>query len=112
MEDKTVVLCGASRYEEKYYFNPAFKSLPEDIRKELQIMCVLYTQEIGGVLILEFDENGNLELRTEAKENDFSYDEIGGTLRIKELRKEKQELFEGLEMYYRVVFLGEHYEES
>ena len=50
-------------------------------------MCVLYTQEIGGVLILEFDENGNLELRTEAKENDFSYDEIGGTLRIKELRK-------------------------
>ena len=99
MEDKTVVLCGASRYEEKYYFNPA-------------IMCVLYTQEIGGVLILEFDENGNLELRTEAKENDFSYDEIGGTLRIKELRKEKQELFEGLEMYYRVVFLGEHYEES
>ena len=53
MEDKTVVLCGASRYEEKYYFNPAFKSLPEDIRKELQIMCVLYTQEIGGVLILE-----------------------------------------------------------
>ena len=109
MEDKTVVLCGASRYEEKYYFNPAFKSLPEDIRKELQIMCVLYTQEIGGVLILEFDENGNLELRTEAKENDFSYDEIGGTLRIKELRKEKQELFEGLEMYYRVVFLGEHY---
>ena len=112
MEDKTVVLCGASRYEEKYYFNPAFKSLPEDIRKELQIMCVLYTQEIGGVLILEFDEKGNLELRTEAQENDFSYDEIGGALRIKELRKEKHELYEGLEMYYRVVFLGEHYEES
>ena len=35
------------------------------------------------------------------------FDEIGSALRIKQLRKEKQELLEALELYYRVFFLGE-----
>ena len=35
------VLCAANSYERKYYLNPEFESLPESIRQELQIMCVL-----------------------------------------------------------------------
>ena len=58
-----VVLCGASAYEQKYYFNEDFASLPQSIQDELHIMCVLYTEEIGGVLTLEFDEEGSLSLR-------------------------------------------------
>ena len=42
MEDH-VVLCGANSYEQKFYFNQQFKGLPEEIKKELQIMCVLFT---------------------------------------------------------------------
>ena len=46
-----VVLCGANSYEQKYYFNEEdFGSLPESIKKELHIMCVLYTEDVGGVL--------------------------------------------------------------
>ena len=42
MEQKeNVVLCGANSYEQKYYFNQDFSSLPEGIQKELQVMCVL-----------------------------------------------------------------------
>ena len=51
MEEKTV-LCGASSYEQKYYFNQQFSALPESIRQELQIMCVLYTEDVGGVLTI------------------------------------------------------------
>ena len=36
-ETKNVVLCAASAYEEKYYLNPGFKALPENIKKELQL---------------------------------------------------------------------------
>lgn len=43
---------------------------------------------------------------TQAADNDFDYDEIDSGLRIKKLREEKQELFEELELYYKVVFLG------
>ena len=87
MYQDNVVLCGASAYEQKYYFNRDFDSLPDHVKKELQIMCVLYT---------------------DAPEADGFYDDIGGALKIKQLRQEKEELLESLEMYYRVFFLGEN----
>ena len=40
--NETVVLCGASAYEEKYYLNPQFSKLPEHIRQELQIMYCIH----------------------------------------------------------------------
>lgn len=107
MYQENVVLCGASAYEQKYYFNQDFASLPEAIKQELQIMCVLYTEDIGGVLTLEFDENGELQFKTEALDADGMYDDIGSVLKIKQLQTEKRELLESLEMYYRVFFLGE-----
>ena len=111
MMDK-VVLCGASSYEQKYYLNPEFESLPEAVKQELQIMCVLYTADVGGVLLLVFDENGNLELKVEHNEGDFSFDEIGSVLKIKELQNTKEELFKSLEMFYKVFYLGEEMEEE
>ena len=107
-----IVLCGASAYENKYYFNEDFSALPQSVQDELHIMCVLYTEEIGGVLTLEFDEDGSLEFKTEALESDAMYDDIGSVLRIKQIRADKQELLESLELYYRVFFLGEDVEET
>lgn len=107
MDDRQIVLCGASAYEKKYFFNKVFNSLPASIQDELQILCVLFTEEIGGVLTLWFDKNGNLQFTTEAKEADGLYDDIGSTLRIKDIQRTKRELLEELELYYRIVFLGE-----
>lgn len=109
--DEEMVLCAASSYEQKYYLNPEFESLPEAVKQELQIMCVLYTADVGGVLLLVFDENGNLELKVEHNEGDFSFDEIGSVLKIKELQNAKEELFKSLEMFYKVFYLGEETEE-
>ena len=110
--DEEMVLCAASSYEQKYYLNPEFESLPEAVKQELQIMCVLYTADVGGVLLLVFDENGNLELKVEHNEGDFSFDEIGSALKIKELQNTKEELFKSLEMFYKVFYLGEEMEEE
>ena len=110
--DEERVLCAASSYEQKYYLNPEFESLPEAVKQELQIMCVLYTADVGGVLLLVFDENGNLELKVEHNEGDFSFDEIGSVLKIKELQDTKEELFKSLEMFYKVFYLGEEMEEE
>lgn len=110
--DEEMVLCAASSYEQKYYLNPEFESLPEAVKQELQIMCVLYTADVGGVLLLVFDGNGNLELKVEHNEGDFSFDEIGSVLKIKELQDTKEELFKSLEMFYKVFYLGEEMEEE
>ena len=93
-QDK-VTLCGSNAYEKKYYLNPDFSGLPEQIKQELQIACVLFTAEVGGVLTLELEDN------------DFFYDEIGSELMIKKLRQEKQDFWESLELYYKIFLLGE-----
>ncbi len=107
MFDDEIVLCGASAYSQKYYFNEMFENLPEAVKDELHIMCVLYTADIGGVLEVFFDEEGNLSMRTHQEEDDILYDEIGSVLKIKQLQNEKSELFESLEMFYKVFVLGE-----
>ena len=102
-ETKTTVLCGANSYEEKYYLNPKFSNLPKQIKDELQIMCVMYVNDVGGIFLVEYDEDGSLQFRTEAIENDTTYDEIGGVLKIKELQRTKEELLRSLELYYKVL---------
>ena len=110
MYQERVVLCGASAYEQKYYLNQDFEKLPVPIQEELKIMCVLFTEDVGGVLTLVFDEEGNLLLETAADEGDLLFGEIGSELKIRRLRKEKAELLLALEMYYRIFFLGEVYD--
>ena len=95
------VLCACSVYEQKYYFNKRFEKIPESIQEELQIMCVMFTEEVGGELILEFDEDGTLLLKVCCDEGDILYDEIGSGLMIKQIQYEKSELFEQLEMFYK-----------
>ena len=106
MEEKTV-LCGASSYEQKYYLNDDFRSLPGQIQDELKVMCVLFTEDVGGILTLVFDQEGTLLLEVSAEEGDFFYDEIGSELKIRQIQREKAELLQALEMYYRVFFLKE-----
>ena len=62
MYDEKVVLCGANSYEEKYYLNPYFEQL---------------------------------------------FDDIGSQLKIKQLQRDKQDLLQALQLYYKVFFLGE-----
>ncbi len=112
MYQEKVVLCGASAYEQKFYFNPDFQALPDQIKQELQIMCVLFTEDVGGILTLEFTESGELEFRTEALESDAFFDDIGSALKIKQIQREKRELLESLELYYRIFFLGEEIEDG
>ncbi len=109
MEENTV-LCGANSYLQKFYFNQEFDSLPQEVKQELQIMCVLYTEDVGGILTLEFDEKGNPEFKVTSEEGDYLFDEIGSVLKIKQYQEEKRELLEALELYYRVFFLGEEVE--
>ena len=107
MKQENMVLCAASAYEEKFYLNEAFKGLPEGIKEDLKIISVLFTADVGGVLIMEFDEDGSLQLRVDVAEEDILFDEIGSALKIKQIQRERAELFEALEMYYRVFVLGD-----
>jgi hypothetical protein len=107
MYQDRVVLCASSAYNKKFWINDDFKMLPEQIKQELKIMCVLFTEDIGGILSLEYEEDGTLVFQVNSEESDYLYDEIGSVLKVKQLQREKSELLEALELYYKVFFLGE-----
>ena len=107
MYDDKVVLCGANSYNEKYYLNPDFEGLPDHVKEELKIMCVLYVHDVGGVLTLVFEENGELCFEVTSEDFDPTFDDIGIRLLIKKLQTEKSDLLEALQMYFRVFFLNE-----
>ena len=112
MYQDRIVLCVSNAYEKKYYFNPDFTQLPQSIQDELKIMCVLFTEDIGGILSLVFEEDGTLLFEVSADEGDLLYDEIGSALKIKQLQHTKKELLESLELFFKVFFLGEEFLEE
>lgn len=104
---ENTVLCGANSYEQKYYFNFDFDKLPDSIKDELKIMCVLFTEDIGGIITLEFTEDGTLEFKVMCDDYDVTFDDIGCGLKIKQLQTEKRDLLESLETFYKIFVLGE-----
>lgn len=103
--DDSRVICGSNAYDQKYYFNEKYNSIPDSIKEELHIICVLFTEEVGGIFTIEFDDEGAVAMRTEYAPEDYLYDEIGSGLLISEIRRKRQELFESLSLYYKAVIL-------
>ena len=103
MEDKMTVLCVSNSYEQKYYLNPEFMGLPKTIKDDLQIISVLFTEDVGGILTWGFEPDGTLTLNVTCDEGDLLYDDIGCGLKIRELQRTKEELLRSLELYFQVM---------
>lgn len=104
-ENGRMALCGANAYEKKYYFNQKFDGIPQSIKDELHIICVLFTEEVGGIFIIVFEADGSIVIETNFAPDDFLYDEISSGLMVREVRRNRQELFESLRLYYRMFVL-------
>jgi len=109
-EDGRMVLCGANAYEKKYYFNRKFDRIPQSIKDELHIICVLFTEEVGGIFTIVYEADGSIVMETNFAPDDYLYDEISSGLMVREVRRNRQELFEALQLYYKVFILHESIE--
>ena len=69
-------------------------------------MCVMFTEDVGGILTLSFDADGTLKFNVTKEDADVLFDEIGSELAIRRLQKEKAELLNNLELYYKMFFFG------
>lgn len=103
-----VILCGANAYDQKYYFNPKFEKIPANIREELNIICVLFTKEIGGVFTVGFDPYGDVVLESTHEDGDLLFDEISARLMIHEIERKKREMLDALSIYFKVTFLHQN----
>ena len=105
--DGRMILCGANSYDKKYYFNKKFEKIPKSIQDDLHIICVLFTEEVGGIFTIGFEEDGEICLDTRIDESDITYDQVSSALLIGQIRQNRSELFDSLKAYYRVLILKE-----
>lgn len=104
--EKTV-LAAADARKQKYFLEPAFQSLPENIRDEVRAICVLLAQKLDCTFLMGFSETGSLYFETVRREDDCDFDEIGAELEVGALRREKKELLRALELWYAIFFTEE-----
>ncbi len=107
VKNERTVVCGANAYEQKYYFNNEFDRIPQSLKNKLRIICILFTQDAGGIFTIAFEPDGELVMETQADEFDITYDEITAGMLVSEIRRSRAELLESLSLYYKVFILGE-----
>ena len=97
----SAVLCAANAYIQKYFFNPRFQNLPKEVQETLQKIAVVFTEEFGGIFLLQFSAEGKLDITVVQDETDALYDTIGAELKRKQITRDYSTLFSKLEEYYR-----------
>lgn len=102
-----MILCGAGGRQQKFYFNPRFARLPEGVQQELKACLAALAEQVGGTILLEYGEEGDISIHWVADEGDFYFDEIESRLAVSRLQKEKEELFLKLKAFY-LAFYGEN----
>ena len=111
MSNERIVICGANAYEQKYYFNEEiFGKLPDSVKDELHIICVLFTEEVGGLFTIVIEPDGAVSMDTQASDDDYYYDDIAAGMLIAKIRNTKAELLESVSLFYRVFYLHEQFE--
>ncbi|NLI90025.1 MAG: hypothetical protein GX366_06425 [Epulopiscium sp.] len=98
MEDQIFIL--ASHYKQQYYENPKYEGLPIEIRDEMKELCIRLAEKLRGIVTLAFNHEGEVILNIKGEEGDFSFDEIGAQLELKEIREENAEQFQMMKLWY------------
>ncbi|MCD7905961.1 MAG: DUF6145 family protein [Clostridiales bacterium] len=100
------VICAASVYKQKYFFNDKYGGLPEEIKKQIRVKVITLAEKLHCVFLMGFYDDGDVYFETRAEENDFDFDEIGATLEVRRLERDERELIEQLGVWYKVFKLG------
>ncbi len=103
MDMSKQVIIVASAYDEKYYFNDKYKGLPELVKQDLIKIAVTFAEDVGGIFIIGFKDDGEVYLEVEVDEEDLLYDDIGSKLNINKIQKEYVEFFQALTKWYKFI---------
>lgn len=104
---KKQILAVASFEKQKYFIEPKFQALPEEIQKDVKVLCVLTAQKLCCTFLMGFEEKGDIYFETIKSEQSIDFDDIGAELEIKKIQSENKELLQALKLWYIVFFTKE-----
>ena len=89
------VLCCANAQSMKYYFNEEeYGIIPDEIKNSLKAALVSYCADVGGVILLAFDDDHKLHIQAIDP-----IDDIGSELKVRRLQEEMRDIFQSLEEF-------------
>ncbi len=103
LEGNNVVLCAANAYNQKFFLNPEYNNLPDDVKNQLKIISVEYTEEIGGIFLMEFNRDNKLVLKSMHEDGDIMFDEDNSRKKIDSIAEKYEALFTKLETYFAAI---------
>ena len=105
MENK--LLAAASYENQKFYIAPEFSSMPDQIKNEVKIICVLSAEKLLCDFLMEFTPAGDIVFKIIKPENSIDFDDIGADLEIRRIQREKKEFLKSLKLWYLIYFTPE-----
>lgn len=108
MEENKDILCSASYYKHGYFFNEKFNGIPENVKRELRVICACLAERTKGIAIIGFyKESADIYIEVMNQPDDYLYDEIGAKLEVGYVERDNEELFNSLSLWYRTFVKGE-----
>ena len=84
----------SNSYNKKYYLDERLNVLPKEVKDTLKIIFVKFTEEIGGVTEVSFDNSEyDLVFKTYKNDDDYNYDEINANYKLSKIEREYSEIF-------------------
>jgi hypothetical protein len=103
-----IVLCAASYYEHKFYFNDeSFSTLPNDVKREAQIIAATTAEKVRAIVSIGFyAQNGSVFVEIRSNGEDLDFDEIAAKYEVNKIQKSKKKFLNALSLWYRVTKLS------
>lgn len=104
--EKTV-LCAASYYKHKIFFNDeGFLALPTDVKNQVKEITAEAAEIVKAIVTIGFYENGNVYIEMGPDENDKDFDDIGAKYHVEKIKNKNIKFFNALTLWYKVTKLG------
>lgn len=104
--EKTI-LCAASFYNHKCYFNSEeFSVLPPDVKNEVKAVASATAEKVRAIVSIGFYEDGSVFVNIQADEKDMDFDEIAAKYETEKVTKSRKKLLNALTLWYKVTKLG------
>lgn len=97
----------SNSYIKKYYLDNRLETLPKEIKDTLKRIFVTFTENVGGMAVVTFD-NKDYKLVFEIKKNDddIGFDEINANYKLTRLEQENIELFDQIAKFCKFKLNG------
>lgn len=100
--ENEIIIAVSNQYIMKYYCDEILNDLTEELKENIKLMLVKYTEECGGIVELIYNTQFNdLSLLSIAEDEDFTYDEIEANFKLSKLEREYQDFFKELAIYIK-----------